>query len=306
MFRAELSYEPRVDFFADDMGRRFNFIHVSRPKTKKLVIHFTAFFGDWGERKEYRENYQGYFHRLKMLKDVTDYGFLFLCDQFGVEKNGTYYTGEKGDFFVERAVINIIQQALLRDGISEENVITIGSSSGATAALKFGLIFGVRGIVAICPHIDLDTSAALQGRSAHVAFIVPDGDPLSSLNRAYTRQVSNAVADRDVTRHPLPRVFMQTCTDDHGVYSEQVVPFVDLWHKKGGLVDLDVRSFGGHTSEYATKAVILDVLQKLFSGDKVDTRDYATRRRYRAESRRSFYSKLIDISKALGVHRKRP
>jgi hypothetical protein len=306
MLDAEPSYEPRVDFLADDVGRRFNFIHISRPRTKKLVIHFTAFFGDWGERKEYRENYQGYFHRLKMLKDVTGYGFLFLCDQFGVEKNGTYYTGEKGDFFVERAVIDIIQQALVRDGIGGEDVITIGSSSGATAALKFGLIFGVRGIVAICPHIDLDTCAALQGRGAHVAFIVPDGDPLSSSNQAYTRQISNAVADRDVARYPLPRVFVQTCADDHGVYSEQVIPFVDLWRKKGGQVDLDVRPFGGHTSDYATKAVIVDVLQKQYSEKRIDTKHYATWRKYRPERNRSLRSIVVDTLKAVNVSRKRP
>ncbi len=76
--------ETFVNSFRDEAGRIFRFVYISRPHTKRLVVHFTAFFGEWGERKEYRENYQGYFHRLRMLRDVDDFSALFVCDQDGV------------------------------------------------------------------------------------------------------------------------------------------------------------------------------------------------------------------------------
>jgi hypothetical protein len=273
-----------VQSFYDEQGRAFNFIHLSRPNTKKLLVHFTAFFGEWGERKEYRENYQGYFHRLRMLKDIDFCSTLFVCDQFGVESNGTYYTGGAGDFFVERAIIQIIQQAMKRDGTTSDGLVTIGSSAGATGAIKFGLMFDAKGILAICPHIDLDTSAALQGRMPHVSFVVPDGDPISVENRVYTRQITNAVASKGKANR-LPRLFVQSCADDYGVHQEQVIPLANLWRAKGGQVLLDTRKRGGHTSDFATKPLILDVIGRLFDGQRIYPRSYAWRRKFRPPTR---------------------
>jgi hypothetical protein len=272
-----------VQSYVDEEGRIFNFVHLCRPATKKLMVHFTAFFGEWGERKEYRENYQGYFHRLRMLKDVEDYSALFLCDQYGVESNGTYYTGEKGDFFVERAITKIIQSAMKASDVSSDQLVTIGSSAGATGALKFGLMFGAKGILAICPHIDLDTSAALQNRMLHVSFLVPDDQPLNPNNRVYTRQVTNSVAAKAYGAS-LPRLFVNGCADDHGVYREQIIPLAKLWQEKGGEVILDIRPRGGHTSEFATKPLILDVVERLFAGDRINPRTYVWQRKFRPPS----------------------
>ncbi len=30
----------------------YSVVYISRPHTKRLVVHFTAFFGEWGERKD--------------------------------------------------------------------------------------------------------------------------------------------------------------------------------------------------------------------------------------------------------------
>jgi len=58
----------------------------------------------------------------------------------------------------------------------------IGSSMGATAALKFGLLLQSKGIVAGSPHIDLDICAKLQGRERHVAWVLDFGDTQSPVN----------------------------------------------------------------------------------------------------------------------------
>jgi hypothetical protein len=281
-----------VQTFSDEHGRSFNFIHLSRPHTKRLLVHFTAFFGEWGERKEHRENYQGYFHRLRMLRDIDFCSVLFVCDQYGAESNGTYYTGKGGDFFVERAVSKIIEQAMRHDGVGPDGLVTVGSSAGATGALKFGLMFNAKGILAICPHIDLDTSAALQNRMPHVSFVVPDGDPMNVENRIYTRQITNMVTAQKADQR-LPRLFIQSCLDDHGVHNEQVVPLANHWRSKDGQVLLDTRRTGGHTSDFATKQLIIDVVEKLFDGKRIYPKAYAWRRKFRPTGEHRTFRRLV-------------
>jgi hypothetical protein len=110
---------PEISTYIDDTGRVFHYSLINN-KTDKLVIHFTAFFGDWGDRKEYKKYYKGYFHRYRMFADQKGYNFLFVCDQYGATQE----------------IINTVVASL---NIKWQNIITIGSSMGATGALKFGL-----------------------------------------------------------------------------------------------------------------------------------------------------------------------
>ena len=279
-----------ISTYVDDSGRKFHYVFIRKKRSQDLVVHFTAFFGDWGDRKEYKKNYQGYFHRLRMLKD-SRHNTLFLCDQFGATNNGTYYTGEKGDFFVERAMIRIIESILAEFSISPGKTITIGSSMGAYAALKFGLIFKTKAIFAISPHIDLDICAAKQGRELHVAFIVPDGDPYSPSNFQFTRQIASLLDNWN--QGSLPTLFMHSCKDDAGVHSEQVIPLINKWRNMGGVVYFDEREFGGHGSDYCTRPVILNALEKLFKDRPIDPTIYQRKRKYQPESERILIPKVI-------------
>lgn len=262
---------PEVSTYLDNEGREFNYSLIDN-KSDKLVIHFTAFFGDWGDRKEYKKYYKGYFHRYKMFADLKDYSFLFLCDQFGVTQNGTYYTGKAGDFFVERATQQIINTVISTLNIPWQNIITIGSSMGATGALKFGLMNNAKAIIAIAPHIDLDICAKLQGREQHIAWICPDADTQAVLNYPYTRQIQNLLKEINTTP---PRLFLYSCEDDYGVYSEQVIPFLNLYQSKRGHVDFMHKPIGGHSGDACGKRVLVDVLKKLFANKPIDTKEYS-------------------------------
>lgn len=258
--------------FIDETGREFFYVFIHRPKTAKVIVHFSAFFGDWGDRKEYKEIYQGYFHRLKMFGPEEEYSTLFLCDQYGATKNGTYYLGERGDLFVEKATSQIIESIFNQNHLSFDQTVMVGSSMGATAALKFGLKYHVKGIVTVCPHIDLDICAAKQGREIHVKYICPDEDIYEEKNFPYTRKVRNML--QEVKKDsPLPVLFMQSCEDDYGVHFEQVVPYCNLWKEKGGTVFLDARKEGGHTSDFAHKKVLLNVINTIFSNQKINLKE---------------------------------
>jgi pimeloyl-ACP methyl ester carboxylesterase len=266
------AWDSRIEAHTDAEGRTFNYVPVVHG-APDLAIHFSAFFGEWGDAKPYRDIFQGYYHRLKMLGGESNHDWAFLCDQYGAEQNGTYYTGERGDFFVERATLDIIADVMQRSGHGPERTVLLGSSMGATAALKFGLMLGVRGIVAIAPHIDLDICAARQNREPHVAFIVPDGDTQAEHNHRYTRQVRNLLAAHDPSA-PLPDLFVQSSEDDAGVHQEQVVPLIEQWRSKGGRAWLDARPHGGHTSDWATKPLLLDAIARLQAGEEIDVDRY--------------------------------
>jgi hypothetical protein len=264
----------------DAEGRVFRYVHVRHPGARGLVIHFSAFFGEWGDARPYRNVFQGHFHRLRLLGEVPDHDWLFLCDEYGADENGTYYTGEAGDFFVERAMLDVIGTIMKTSGITPASVVTAGSSMGATAALKFGIMLGLRGIVAISPHVDLDICASQQGRWRHVALICPDGDPLAVHNHVFTRQVAALVA-QPARMGLLPRLYLQACRDDDGVFKQQVEPLRSAWMAAGGEVHLDARARGGHTSDHATKPLILDVVAAILEGGRIDVSRYQRDRAFR-------------------------
>jgi hypothetical protein len=257
---------PPVQRVADEEGRPFTYVHWTHPGARGLVVHFSAFFGKWGDAKPYRDQFQGYFHRLKMLGSCPDHDWLFLCDPYGAFDNGTYYLGERGDLFVERATRRIIDEVVASAGNAPDEIVTVGSSMGGTAALKFGLDLGVRGIVAIGPHIDLDICAQRQNRWSEVAFTVPDGDPANPDNHPITRSIRARLDARDDAT-PLPRLFLQSCEDDDGLHREQVLPLLDAWRAGGGWVELDSRPVGGHTSDWATRELLLDVVDRVYGGE---------------------------------------
>jgi pimeloyl-ACP methyl ester carboxylesterase len=230
-------------------GRVYPYVLIP-GRGHSLCIHYSAFFGEWGERRVYRAQFQGWFHRLRMFWPLVDHHFLFLCDTFGADGNGTYYKGENGDFFVERAMDEIQGRIADRLGIDGAHTVTLGSSMGATAALRFALRRGYAGAVAVSPHIDLDTSALRQGRLRHVAAMLGREDVDAPELRAVTREVAELTA----SVRPLPRLVVQSMLDDDGVHYEQVLPLVGAWERGGGRVCSDFHPHGGHTSDYATAA----------------------------------------------------
>jgi hypothetical protein len=75
-----------------------------------------------------------------------------------------------------------------------------------------------------------------------------DEDVMSPRHYGVTREI-RALAETVPTR---PRLAIQSMEDDQGVHDEQVIPLVERWRGRGGVVDCDFRPTGGHTSDQAT------------------------------------------------------
>jgi pimeloyl-ACP methyl ester carboxylesterase len=227
-----------------------------------LCIHYSAFFGEWGDRRRERAQFAGWFHRLRMFWPLVQHSFLFLCDTFGADENGTYYKGVGGDFFVERAMESIQARVAAELDVVPHRIVTLGSSMGATAALRFALRSRYAGAIAVSPHIDLDISALRQGRLRHVAAVLGDNDVAAPQFRPVTREIARLV---DTVR-PLPRLVIQSMLDDDGVHTEQVVPLVEAWRAASGEVQTDFRPEGGHTSQHATAPFFSSAISWCLSG----------------------------------------
>jgi pimeloyl-ACP methyl ester carboxylesterase len=236
----------------DDNGRNFDYVHLRRG-AGRLVVVFSA------QIPKSTTPGRVHFKRLIELGTCLDYDWLFLCDGYGAFCNGTFYTGHKGDFFVERAMDHIISKTIW-GRLDSEDVVMFGSSMGGTGALKFGLRFGVRAILAVAPVVNLDTCAQPYDQEPQVQYIIPDGDVSSPSNYRYTRQITQML---DAAEGPLPNLYVQSCEDDIVVHRDHVVPLVGRWRSRG-VVELDVRPTGGHTSEHATRQLLLDVIGRWF------------------------------------------
>jgi len=132
--------------------------------------------------------------------------------------------------------------------VPADRVVMLGSSMGATAAVRFALARQAAGAVAVSPHFDLDLCARHQGRERHVAAILGQDDVEDPRHFPVTREVRELAGSAPTG----PRLAIQSMADDVGVHAEQVLPLVRTWEQRGGAVKLDERATGGHTSDQAT------------------------------------------------------
>jgi len=153
-------------------------------------------------------------------------------------------------------MLDLIPRQIEALGHTPATTVTMGSSMGATGALKFGLLLGLKGIVAIGPHIDLDICAERQGRWRHVAAIVADGDPVSPGNREVpaSSTAGGALAPATCATPPLHAGVSRR----RRCFSRAGRPLCRDWAAAGGSVTRDARRTGGHTSDHATRALLLD------------------------------------------------
>jgi predicted esterase len=75
---------------------------------------------------------------------------LFILDDFGYQKSGSYYLAENGDFELETAISALID--LLRRQLSPKSSIYLGSSKGGYAALYYGLTHEAEHIIIGAPQ----------------------------------------------------------------------------------------------------------------------------------------------------------
>ncbi len=119
---------------------RLKYVLEKQTGSKILVVVFSGFAGKGGARYNYMETLQN----MKVNR-------LFILDDYGYrQKQGTYYLGEKGDFYVEKMVLALIPQVM--EQLNASYLVTAGSSKGGSCAIYFGLKLKARAIIAGVPQ----------------------------------------------------------------------------------------------------------------------------------------------------------
>lgn len=77
-------------------------------------------------------------------------------DRFGYEKNGSWWLGESGDFFVKNLMEELVRKVSKETG--SDRLYFWGSSMGGYGAILYGLLFGAEAIYANVPQIRLKNS----------------------------------------------------------------------------------------------------------------------------------------------------
>lgn len=208
------------------------------------------------------------FHGFKFSRVHDQFDWVLVRDQFGFTEDGTYYGGRAGDLYVEDAVGEFVAKVIAerRQKNPDVRFVMMGSSMGAFAAIKFAIMNRVPAL-GWSPHLDIEIAMRYCGRGPWVRHCLEGADERSI--QEYVHRMKRVIEDH---KGELPKLILQAAKDDPFVYPEQIVPFVDLYEAGGGIVQLDLREFGGHSSIHAPDPYLLAAIDALSTGDdlKID------------------------------------
>ena len=110
-------YQMYIHKEENKFNNRLKYLFKRNKTSDELIVVFSGFPGDDVAKYNY----------VRTLSGVPC-NQLFILDDFGWQKKGSYYLGENGDFYVEKMVLELIQ--MLKDQYKINRLITAGSSKG--------------------------------------------------------------------------------------------------------------------------------------------------------------------------------
>ncbi len=124
---------------AEKHYERLRYLLQTNHSSDTLVVCFSG-FGNGGSAK------YNYINTLKKAKANK----LFILDDFGYNKQGSYYLGENGNWFLPDMVVGLIQKVQNESNI--KNLVMVGSSKGGSAALFYSIKMGANACVIGAPQ----------------------------------------------------------------------------------------------------------------------------------------------------------
>lgn len=241
------------------------------------------------------------FHGFKAASTFDNYSFTLIRDNSGLTGDGTYYFGKANNPFIEQAVSELITfiQNEIKQSSQQTKFIGVGSSMGAYAATKFGMLNNFQAVLAMVPHFDLYSAVKFCGRKIWIDWAC-DGATSQEI-KLYMSRLQNLVSSHTGN---LPTLFVQSAEDDIGVHAEQVLPFVALYEASGGKVECDFRISGGHSMVNASNqfiSAVLDVLSMNNAFEPGQFDSFPKRKELRTEKLERYFASFENkLAKLLG------
>lgn len=218
----KLKYEHRT---SDERPLKYMFFPENSPY---LIVTFSGF-----SRKGVgaRYNYINSFQKIKANK-------IFILDNYGPDGvEGSYYLGEKGDFFLDKAVGALIEKIAKEKGISKDHIITAGSSKGGYAALYQALKNNYGYSIVGAPQIYL-ADYLQKVKMEYIDYIM--GDHKIETCEKMNRLIINFLSPSTATK-----IYIHISTRDHH-YQNHILPFIKELEKYEIFYELDKESYENH------------------------------------------------------------
>lgn len=213
-----------------DGDSQLKYLFVKNKKSDKLLVVFSGFPAE-GKQPSY--NYVLKFKNLECNK-------LYILDDFGNDTRGSYYLGKSKDFFIDRAVFQLIEDIRKSNGIEKRKVITSGSSKGGYAALYYAFKYGYGVSIAGAPQYLLGDYLAPQYHEKILEYIS------GGTSEEDVKFLNDVLADEIERSEKTPKVFIHVSKNEHH-YKDHVVPLVNQLKKLGITYDLNLGEYTNHS-----------------------------------------------------------
>lgn len=156
-------------------------------------------------------------YNYKAALDPIGANTLFILDDFGDQ--GAYYLMDHKDTSIFDAVQHLISDIVRDLGVARENIVTIGSSKGGTAAIFHGISAEVGHVYVGAPQTRIGTFVAKPHPNI-LRFMTgsTSGEAIEYLNRQLFEHVEKAQV--------LPRIGVVVGSEDHH-YKRHALPLAD-------------------------------------------------------------------------------
>lgn len=201
---------------------------IKNNNSDKLLVVFSGFPA--GNTPTYN-----YVLKFKNLK----YNKLFILDDLGDDPRGTYYLGKDKDFFIERAVSQLIDKTTSKFNVDKNNVYTAGSSKGGFAALYYAYKHGYGKVFAGAPQVLLGNYLTFHARRNIMTYISGNDN---NTDIDYLNKLLPDVIEKSEYK-PDTHIYISK-SEDH--YEEHVIPLTNMLREKNLSYNLEIASYENH------------------------------------------------------------
>lgn len=221
-----------------------------KSNKKMLIIVFSGFASP-------KASIQISYNYLRILNNI-DCNKLFILDNYGPK--GCYYLGERMSFEVETSVISLITHIIRKCNIRFEDVVSAGSSKGASAALYYGLKYNFGHIIIGAPQILIGEYISYVSEETANYIMGPE-------KAAKDRNKLNELIIKQIEKPILSKISVLSSKNDWQ-YESHLIPFILECNKRQISVDLklddrmaDHGEIGGYYSEF----LLMNLLYLLYN-----------------------------------------